>query len=104
MPAGPHSGGVDGDAQRCEIHAVRVRGSPPTDVRDLVERTADEVPLAVGRLDETFRLEYGEGIPQRRCADHVLRGQMRFRRQAFAGLEPSRGNPVPEVIGDGVAS
>lgn len=104
MPAGPHPGGMDGDAQGCEIHAVRVRGSPPADVRDSAERTTDEVPLAVGLLDETFRLKHGEGTPQRRCADPVLRGQMRLRRQAFAGLEPTRDDPLPEVIGDGVAS
>lgn len=104
MPAGPNPGGTDGDAQGREIHDVRARRPAPSHVRDPADRTANEVPLAVDLLNEAFRLERGEGVPQRRRAHHVLRGQVRLRGQAVAGLESTGDDPVPEVIGDGVAS
>src|SRR5690606_23252820 len=74
--------------RHAQVHvcgSARIQRAPSTDVRDLAQRAADEVALAVDLLDEAFSLEYGEGASQCGRADLVPVGQGGLRREPFTG-------------------
>jgi hypothetical protein len=54
----------------------------------------------VDLLDEAFALEDREGTPQCHRADLVSVGEASLGRQAFAGLDATGRDLVPQIVGD----